>query len=123
MVPRICATARGEKREDHHLAGERLGGRDSDLRSDVYIAARIGLARYRRSHHVAERPKDKRTLLLGNLYGGKRVGGLPLCEIGYHDIIGCKHRIRIAELAGILHHHRNAAHVLDKIAAKQSGMP
>ena len=66
---------------------------------------------------------DESPFLLGQLYGGQRVGSLTALADGYHHIVLAHHGIAVAELRGILHLNWHAHQRLNHLLAYEAGMP
>ena len=95
------------QRERRHLAGERLGARDADLRAGVQVDAAVHLAGDRGAHHVhqAHRPCPA---ALGLADRRQRVGGLAALGDADDQRAAVHHRIAVAELGGVLDLHRES---------------
>ena len=111
-----------QQRERDHLARERLGGRDADLRTGVQVDAAVVLARDRRAHHVHEAER-LRAAALRLAHGRQRVGRFArLRDDDAQRLVG-DDRVAVAELRRVLHLAADARMLLDHHLADQRAVP
>ena len=111
-----------QHREYRYLSREGFGRSHADLRPYVDVSAGIGSPGDRRADHVAD-AIDERTVLLGQLDSGQRVGRFARLRYGDHDVVGINHRIAVTELRSVFHFDRNAAEILDQVLPDERCVP
>ena len=123
-VQRLAHLAQIHRQQEQRrqLAGERLGRRHADLRPACVISVPGGLARDHGADHVADGQR-LRALLLGLALRRQRVGGFAGLRNHHRQRVVADDRIAIAELAAVIHFHRNARQLLDHELAGQRRVP
>ena len=117
-TPLRLAQVHRQDEQRGQLAGERLGGSHADLRPGVRVEGAGGLARDHGAHHVADGQR-LRAFLLGLALRGQRVGRLARLRDHHRQRVVADDRIAVAELAAVIHLHRDARQLLDHELAGQ----
>src|SRR5574344_1343278 len=121
-----CASLVGKRECKHgkhcHLTGKCLGRGDTNLWSHVDVTTGVGGTWNTRTDGIAY-SVDKRSILLGQLDGGKCVGSLTRLGYGNHHVVLVDDGIAVAELRCIFHLHGYSAKALDNLFADESGVP
>ena len=112
----------GDHRQHGHLTRKSLRRGHTNLRTDVDIGTRIRRTGNAATDGIAD-TVDEGTMLLGQLHGGQRVGGLAALGDGNHHVTLADDRIPVAELRRILHLHRHATESFYQLLADESGVP
>ena len=110
-----------QQRDGDQLGGERLGRRDTDLRTGMRVERVIGEARDRGLDDVRDR-KHLRALLLGLADRFHRIERLARLADRDHQVTGADDRIAIAELRGEVDLDRNAGERFDDELADHRGV-
>ena len=109
----------GEHRE---LAGEGLGGGDTNLGTYMDIGAGIGIAGNAAAYGIDD-AKDKGALAASQLNGSKGIGRFATLRDGKNDIIRTDDGIAVAELGGIFYLHGYLAEGLEELLANEACVP
>ncbi len=112
-----------EQRQRDHLARERLGRRDADLRAGVQVDAAVGLARDRRADDVHDARASRAPRRFASRIAASVSAVSPDCEITMHSVSSFDDRVAVAELRRVLDLDRDARELLDHVLADQRRVP
>ena len=119
--PALATQQKRNHGENGHLRGERLGARHADFRARMQVHAAIARAGDGRTHAVTD-GKRGRSLLLGFLEGGQRVGGFARLANREDQRARLDDGVPVAELRSVFDFHGHAREVFDHVFADHAGI-
>mmetsp|Transcript_28124 Transcript_28124/g.81105 ORF Transcript_28124/g.81105 Transcript_28124/m.81105 type:complete len:427 (-) Transcript_28124:629-1909(-) len=116
--PALQGQLQRDHQERNHLPSEGLGRRDANLRAGVQVDAGIRGTRDAGADAVDDAHRH-RLALLGDADRLEGVRGLAALRDGHDDVLRGDQGSPVAELAGVLHLHRQLRQALERVLADQ----